>query len=320
VVTIGELSPKPGRHRLKSRPKLSDGVYVGRASTNGGFPIPVENEPVRLVASHHDACSGNTRVRLPRAVPARAVRRVVCDRCSQPYEPAGVDDLGEPRRLKSLSLPGLSVPTGTSLSWRWLSLPVAAVAVAGGLVLIQGGDGDSESPIDAATSSTSERITEHAQPVNIRGKASAPRDATLVSGSTFQLVLPANWEEVPASGGATWSAAATDGDADAQLWVDQDPKLNFATFEARSLDQLETLAGSAAPVRRSLGPTPDKTSALLAPTSAPENAPNYEVLIMGGFDNRWYYLATTTQPGASTSTASDVRLVQETLEPIGAEQ
>ena len=79
------------------------------------------------------------------------------------------------------------------------------------------------------------------------------------------------------------------------LWVEQDPKLDFATFESRSLAQLESLAGSAES-SSATGPTPETTTSLLAPTSAPKDAPNYEVLISGGPRNYWYYLATTSQP------------------------
>ena len=54
--------------------------------SNGGFPEPVAGEPVRLVRARHDACGESTRVRVPPALPARAVRRVVCDSCHQPFE------------------------------------------------------------------------------------------------------------------------------------------------------------------------------------------------------------------------------------------
>ena len=100
------------------------------------------------------------------------------------------------------------------------------------------------------------------------------------------------------------------------LWVELDSKLDFATFESRSLAQLESLAGSAG-VERNPGPTPKTTTSLLAPTSAPKDAPNYEVLISGGPRNYWYYLATTSQPGASAETTTAVKLLQGLFLPQG---
>jgi len=44
---------------------------------NGGFPVPVAGEAVRLVRCEHEACGAATCVRLPLQLPAKAVRRVV---------------------------------------------------------------------------------------------------------------------------------------------------------------------------------------------------------------------------------------------------
>ncbi len=105
-------------------------MEVGRES-NGGFPEPVAGEPARLVRARHDACGKSTRVRVPPALPARAVRRVVCDSCHQPFECDSVDDAGvvEPRES-----------TGSRV-WKYLSIPVAAAAVIVALILIQGSGG-----------------------------------------------------------------------------------------------------------------------------------------------------------------------------------
>jgi hypothetical protein len=282
---------------------------------------------VRVIASRHDACAGDTRVRLPGNLPARAVRRVVCDRCAQPYEPAGVDDIGaEPPgggskwRIGSIGLPSLPAPALPPLpevSWRLLSLPVAAVAVVGGLMLIQGDD-DPSTPVPAAPVAESGPGGAQAGSTGRDGGGGeVPADAQLISESTFQLALPAGWKEIAPSGGATFAAAASGGDADAMLWVEHDPKLDFATFEARSVEQLRSLAGSAAVSERNLGPTPPTTTSLIEPTSAPPTAPNYEVLISGGFDDYWYYLATTTQPGASPDVTQGVELIQGSFAPLG---
>jgi hypothetical protein len=306
---------------------------VDLATTNGGFPLPPAGAPAHEVACRHAECDGDTRVRLPLVVPPRAVRRVVCARCAEPYEPARVREAPErkARALGLVSLPSVSLPSPSvpslnlpSPSWRWLGLPVAALVVVGALLLVQGDEDEGTAPStasaptllpDAAGDSTSGRVERSGG--NAGGAAGAAEDATLVSESTFQLALPADWEESAPSGGATFAAVAPGGDADVMLWVEHDPKLDFATFEARSLAQLESLAGSAAIVERNPGPTPETTTSVLAPTSAASDAPNYEVLISGGPRNYWYYMATTSQPGAPAETAAAVELLQGSFLPQG---
>ena len=116
---------------------------------NGGFPEPLPGEPVRQVRCTHDVCGADTRVRIPFALSAEAVRRVVCEGCGQVYETDGVVDeavavvAAEPAPPEAAAgappsgVPGwLSNPD--SRVWRYLSIPVAAAAVIGALALIQG--------------------------------------------------------------------------------------------------------------------------------------------------------------------------------------
>jgi len=256
---------------------------------------------VRVFRCHHSTCDGDTSVRLPGVVPSRAVRRVVCQRCEQPYEPehvAVVSDRPSP-----------------SLSWHWLSLPVAAVAVVGGLLVLQGGEESDSVPPPAPPASVPDRANAPSQRPDTAAKV--PKDAQLISESTFQLALPAGWKRTTPSGGATFAAVAPGAEADLMLWIEEDPKLDFASFEARSLDQLESLAGSAGVVERNPGPTPETTSITIAPASAPEGAPNYEVLLRSSGDY-WYYLATTSQPGASPEATDGIALVQGSFLPQGS--
>ena len=81
-------------------------------------------------------------------------------------------------------------------------------------------------------------------------------------------------------GGATFAAVARDGGADATLWIERDPALDFATFEARSLDQLRSLAGSAQVVERIAAPTPEGTIVRLA-ADAPAGEPEFAVTAAG---------------------------------------
>ena len=96
---------------------------------NGGFPVPVAGEATRLVRCEHEACGAQTCVRLPGVLPAKVVRRVVCEGCRQPFECDYVLDVG-------VIAPGGLAPK-LPLAWRFLSVPVAAALVIGGLLLIQ---------------------------------------------------------------------------------------------------------------------------------------------------------------------------------------
>ena len=298
--------------------------YVDRATSNGGFPLPPENEPERLVSARHDACGQQTRVRLPHAVPARAVRRVVCERCAVPYQAGEVtEDTSDAAASRVPLLSRLPRPSRES-AWRWASVPVAAALVLLALNAIQ--DGDEPAPAGGPA----ERAADSAAPdagrvVDVSGKpavgaggaaAKASKNAQLVSESTYSLALPAGWDRIAAQGGATFAAAAPDGEADATLWIERDPRLDFATFEARSLNQLQQLAGSAEVVERTTGPTPESTVIRMA-ADAPSNAPQYEVLLRASGDY-WYYLATTVQPGATADAIEGVEVLQGSLVPQGA--
>ena len=147
-------------------------------------------------------------------------------------------------------------------------------------------------------------------------KAAVPADALLVAESTFSLALPAGWDRVKPAAGATFAAVSSDGTADATLWIQEDPKLDFATFEATSLQQLETLAGSATVVERNVGPSVEASSITLAPKNVPEGSPTYEVVLRASEDN-WYYLATTHQASAPSDAIEGVDLVQGSFLPTG---
>ena len=111
---------------------------------NGGFPIPVPGEAIRLVRCEHEACGAATGVRLPAVLPAKVVRRVVCDGCRQAFEcdyvlDAGVLAPGAP--ASGLPLPHARAPgrlfNPEGRVWRYLSIPIAAALVVGALILIQ---------------------------------------------------------------------------------------------------------------------------------------------------------------------------------------
>jgi len=273
--------------------------------SNGGFPEPVAGQPVRLVRARHDACGASTRVRVPPALPARAVRRVICDSCHQAFECDGADDGGvlEPRES-----------TGSRL-WKYLSIPVAAAAVILALVLIQGsGGGDQQSSSPAATPAPPPVAAPPAK--NANSDQGSNKGGELVKGSSYTLALPDGWTQDPPQNGATFQASADGGAATATLWVHRDPQLSFPRFESQSLAQLRDAAGSAEVTGRTPGPTADQTTVTLAPRSKP-GAPAYDVTLRVDGPYR-YYLATTVEANASRDAADGAELIHSSFVPVAA--
>jgi hypothetical protein len=122
---------------FKRLSRRTDGTNVEGGANNGGFPEPPAGEAVRLVRCEHDACGAPTRVRLPQVLPAKVVRRVVCDGCREPFECDQVFDVGvaQPTRNGATARGRSLDPQGPA--WRILSVPIAAGLVVGVLFLIQ---------------------------------------------------------------------------------------------------------------------------------------------------------------------------------------
>jgi hypothetical protein len=286
------------------------------AGSNGGFPEPPAGMPVRVVRAAHDACGAVTRVRLPAPVPARAVRRVVCDRCARPFACEAVEVTATPEAARKAPPPRPSrvrrlldglrdrqplwfdLPPGRL--WKLVSIPLAAAAVIVGLLLIQGSDDPMPESRSAATS---------------RGSA-GPGDAELVSQPGWSLALPDGWRQLGGPTGAAFAAVSEDGSGDATLWIERDPSLSFAEFEARSLDQLRQLTGTAGVIERSAGPTPEKTVVRLqadAPPGSGTFAP-YTVTLRVAGPYR-YYLSTSLQPGAPREADDAIELIHNSFLP-----
>lgn len=218
------------------------------------------------------------------------------------------------------ALPGLPRPSRRS-AWRLASLAVAALLVVAALNLVQGRD-EAPAPVaDAASEGSVGPADDGTRVLDVtgapeNGRVEAPGTAQFVSEGTYSLALPARWDRVEAQGGATFAAVAPGGAADATLWVERDPQLDFATFKARSVEQLEQLAGSARVVERATGPTREATVIRIA-AEAPPAAPRYEVLLRSSGE-LWYYLATTVQPDAPSEAIEAVELLQGSLIPQGS--
>jgi len=267
--------------------------------------------PIRVVRAAHAACGAETRVRVPGAIPARAVRRVVCESCARPFECEAIEDVDAGGAGWRPSLPDIGalrprrpdwLDAEPGRVWGLLSIPLAAAAVIAGLILIRGSD-------DAA-------VTRSAA-----DKSGEQSDAKLVRQPGWSLALPDGWQRSEGPSGSSFAAASDDGSADATLWIERDPQLSFAEFEARSLTQLRDLAGSAAVASRTTGPTLEKTSALLeanAPAEAGASVP-YTVTLRAAGPYR-YYLSTSIEPGAPTSVVEQAKLIHTSFLPEPDEQ
>jgi hypothetical protein len=266
--------------------------------SNGGFPEPVAGEPVRLVQARHNACGTATRVRVPPALPARAVRRVVCDACHQPFECDGVDDVGvvQPRESAGKRL------------WKYLSIPVAAAAVIVALILIQGSGSDEPSSSSSAPASPAPAAG------NAQNSKPSSKGGELIRGSSYTLALPDGWSQTEPQNGETFAASADGGGAEATLWVKRDPGLSFPQFESQSLAQLRQAAGSAEVTSRTPAPTADGTIVTLAPQPK-AGAPAYEVTLRVSGPYR-YYLATTVEANAPREAADGAELIQSSFVPV----
>lgn len=106
---------------------------------NGGLPEPPAGRRVRVAVARHPACGAATRIRLPDAVPASAIRRLRCAGCDAAYETEATTEL----RVEPPRAPAQDPESPGWRLWRWASVPLGAAAVIGALLLIQapGGGG-----------------------------------------------------------------------------------------------------------------------------------------------------------------------------------
>ena len=150
------------------------------------------------------------------------------------------------------------------------------------------------------------------------GESKASNHTTLVSGSSFNLVLPAHWAQVDPPTGATFKAVSPGGDVDATLWIKRDPSLTFDQFVDQSRDQLAALSGTKPEVIEQ-GPAPSTDEAVVKlAADAPAGQPTYQVTLRASGDYR-YYLAITTQPDASTEAVIGASLIDGSFTPAGTE-
>jgi hypothetical protein len=222
------------------------------------------------------------------------------------------------------TLPKLSKPTvrartsaKTTTLPPYASVAIAFAAVVIGIIAIQSWNSSStQTPAAAAPPAAAAAATQKPakHQANVPAKGAASGSAKLIRGSNYTLALPAGWKQTTPIKGATFAAAATDGSADATLWIQNDPSLDYPTFEARSLAQLRAVAGSARVASRVVAPTADGTVVHLT-TDAPASKPAYQATLRV-FGPYRYYLATTVEPNGSSIGTKGAQLLANSLTPI----
>lgn len=288
-----------------SYPRLTNAHgYVG--AENGGFPEPPPGERVRLVRVAHGVCGAETRIRLPGSLSADVVRRVVCSGCAEPYACGFVEDISPNVPIVPIGEPIIPL---SRRALAYASVPLAAAAVIIALLLIQG----------RADETGMETTVQPGNATGGEGQAQAgdpPGNAELVRESNFTLAIPPGWERSTPPRGATFAATASDGSADATLWIEQDPNLTIGEFEAESLERLDRIAENVRVEERILAPT-DADTVIRLRADAPAGEPgliDYEVTLRTAGPFR-YYLVTSTQPDASSVAGSGVQLIHGSFIP-----
>ena len=254
----------------------------------------------------HDACGAQTLIRLPTALPLRAVRTVVCDGCRQPFACRRVEEVEEGPRgggARAGATVGGALRRPPGRLWAWISVPIAALGVLALLTVLVGGDGDADDgpPAPAATAPGSDVAPASGTPVRERG---------------YAVTIPPGWRRSAPPEEASFAAEARDGSADATLWVSRDPGLSLGEFEAASLAQLRSAAGNARVLERAGGPSEDSTVVRLradAPAGEGESIA-YEVTLRASGALR-YYLATSVEPDASQRARLGAARLHESFAP-----
>jgi hypothetical protein len=252
------------------------------------------------VRCEHEACGAETRIRLPAAVPLRAVRRIVCDGCQEPFDCRRVEEVGGVRRggaARAGATVRDALRSRPGRLWAWISVPIAALAVLALLTVLVGGDGDADGGPPAPP-------------------ATAPASGTPVSERDYTVTIPPGWARSTPPEDASFAAEARDGTADATLWVSRDPSLSLDQFEATSVAQLRAAAGNATVLERAGGPSEDSTVVRLradAPAGEGRSIA-YEVTLRASGPLR-YYLATSVEPDASPQARLGAARLHESFAP-----
>lgn len=328
-------------------PPESSGLHR-RGLRNGGFPVPLPEEPTHEVAVEHAECGFSTRIVLPSIVSAQVVRRVLCDGCGGRYmreadvrmepvvarepivvealvpdraklevtadEPQGEPVAGRPRslpRMPQLSLSRLSLPKLPKLSRPSaprLSIPSIELPRLIAAPLIV-------VAVVFGMHLIGSRGTSEPGKAAQAEKTSAPAGARFVRRATYSMALPRGWRSVPARGGADFQAVDPYGYADATLWVERNPSLSFRAFENRSLAHLKTLSPEAKVFQRLAAPAGESSIVQLRADVPTEGGSAPYLVTLRSLGPNRYYLATSVDPEAPTSARKAAALIHGSFMP-----
>lgn len=324
-----------------------------RAGNNGGFPRPPAGEPYRVVRCSHTTCGTETRVRLPQALPERAIHRVVCDSCSEPF-PAAASLAGligsggstaggvttGSRVVKPRVNGAVAAPTPASLRPAAAPAPMSSTPARLRRSLprprLRGPSLPSArklpssrlwrwASIPLALAAVIAGLTliqgENGNPSPAAIEASnadtpaAGGEAKFISRPGYSLALPDGWSKADPPEGAVFAARSDDGLADATLWIERDARMSFDEFEQRSLAQLAEIGTDPRVVDRVDGPTIESTIVQLqADTEGADGSAPYRVTLRAAGPYRLYF-ATAIQPGAAARLRGDTELMHGSLRP-----
>ncbi len=317
----GAYNSVPMRERPDTLTTLLENAYINQPEVGPGIsrrPAAPEKKPRRRRPSV--SLPSRPRVSMPKlsrpslpSLPKPAFSKLSISR------PSITASVALPR-VRRPSLPKLRLPRlgrGESVIPSYAAIPIAFAAVVVGIIAIQGWNASTRvnSPTTPAPAVTSSAPATSAPATPAAAGANADAgSAKIVRGTNFTIALPAGWEETTPPNGATFAAAATDSSANATLWIQNEPSLDYPTFEARSLAQLRALAGSAHIANRVIAPTADATVVHLA-ADTPAGTPAYQATLRVSGPYR-YYLATSVEPDASTTGKQGAELLSNSLTPV----
>ena len=306
--------PRPAR-RWPSSSRALAAVESGSSDEPVATPKPARSEARAAEAADAEARRGrSSRSRRSRCRSSRMPTLRLPELKAKPQSAA-------PARAVKLPVP----EPRRAAAWRVASIPLAAAAVIGGLLLIQG-DGPTLEP------HASRRRAGCRPPPPTSGAANARRrrrrqadrqgrrrEATTAPSSSAarptRSRCPPGWEQIDSAGRRHLRRRRRRRRRRRAALDQRGPEARLPHFINQSLTQLETLAGSAQIVERIPGPTPRTTVVRLA-ADAPAGEPSYEVTLRAAGPYR-YYLATTVQPDASREAVAGIELISGSFTPEG---
>lgn len=236
---------------------------------------------------------------------------------SEPALDGGADAPSRPVAVLKTALGVLRTRTGSRPGAGVATALLAAAAVTGWILLIQGtGDDRSNAAPPTPEPSAAAPFDAGGDVPQAAGGSASGEGVQFVKRDTWSLALPAGWTPVKPRGDIAYRAETEDGLATVTLWVERDAKLSFRAFERRAVRNLKTLSPKARVFNRDEGPTDRDTIVQLkadVPTGRGGSAPYVVTLRNAG--PYFYYLATSVKPEASKKARDAAAVIHGSLNP-----